>query len=147
MTWRHFKAYPTRVESSPVSTAMDSATFSSMQGKKNPICARERNDPRIQRFRMMDGKEQVQQKLYHEKLFEEGRRASKNPKPKGTEEGPLPGMYAAMAHFDALAAKKPAAVLDGCRFLCCQSDEPRATSHAPDLRSDEPRVRALTDET
>ena len=61
---------------------------------------------------MPSGKEQVQQKLYHEKLFEEGRRASKNPKPKGTEEGPLPGMYAAMAHYDALAAKKPAAVVE-----------------------------------
>ena len=91
---------------------MDSATFSSMQGKKNPICARSRDDPRIQRFKMLDGKEQAQQKLYHEKLFEEGRRNARNPKPKETEEGPLPGFHAAIAHYDALVAKKPAAVVD-----------------------------------
>ena len=93
---------------------MDSATFSSMQGKKNPICARSRDDPRIQRFRMLDGREQVQQKLYHEKLFEEGRRNAQNPKPK-TEEGPLPGFHGAIAHYDALAAlaaKKNAAAVD-----------------------------------
>ena len=112
MTWRHFKD-STSVETTPVSASMDSATAGSMQGKKNPICARARDDPRIQRFRMMDGRQQAQQKLRHEQLFEEGRRASKNPKPKGTEEGPLQGMYAAMAHLDALfAAKKPAAVLE-----------------------------------
>ena len=108
-----FQGSSVSVETSPVSAAMDSKTFASMHGKKNPVCARARNDPRIVTFRMPSGKEQVQQKLYHEKLFEEGRRNSKNPKPKEPEEGPLPGMYGAMAHLDALfAAKKPAAVLE-----------------------------------
>ena len=111
MTWRHFKD-STSVETTPVSAAMDSATAGSMQGKKYPICARARDDPRIQRFRMMDGGQQAQQKLHHEQLFEEGRRNSKNLKSTETEEGPLPGMYAAMAHYDALAAKKPAAVVE-----------------------------------
>ena len=110
MTWRHFKD-STSVETTPVS-AMDSATAGSMQGKKYPICARARDDPRIQRFRMMDGRQQAQQKLRHEKLFEEGRRNSTNPKPKEPEEGPYPGMHAAMARFDALWQKKPAAVVE-----------------------------------
>eukprot|EP00435_Cladocopium_sp_Y103_P008749 s1826_g2.t1 len=90
---------------------MDSATAGSMYGFKNPVTARSRDDMRICRFKMLDGKTQAQQQLRLAELEAEGARMKDQPKEE--EEEPLSGMFAAMAHLDALlAAKKPAVAGD-----------------------------------
>ena len=73
-------------------TAMDSTTAASMQGKKNPICARARDDPRILSLRMLDVRQQALKKLSHKQLFEEGRRSAGKPKAKA-KAGETPASY------------------------------------------------------
>ena len=72
---------------------------------KNPVCARAKNDQRIIRPRIMDGRAMTKQQLRLEELAEEGRQWAKHPelKPKPRPEGR--GMAFAMAHLDELLEK------------------------------------------
>lgn len=89
---------------------MDSATAASVYGLKFPVTARSRDDRRILRPGMVDGKTQAQQQLKMAELQEEGRRMSLQPKEEKEDEKPLCGFHAAIAHYDALVAAKKTAV-------------------------------------
>ena len=69
---------------------------------KNPVCARAKNDQRVIRPRIMDGRAMTKQQLRLEELAEQGRQMAKHPelKPKPRPEGR--GMAFAMAHLDEL---------------------------------------------
>ena len=72
---------------------------------KNPVCARAKDDQRIIRPRIMDGRAMTKQQLRLEELAEEGRQWAKHPelKPKPRPEGR--GMAFAIAHLDELLEK------------------------------------------
>ena len=87
-------------------------SIDTVYGKKWPICAKSKDDPRYKRdFRMLDGRKQALLNRRHEELFEEGRKNAKkkaemaemaeNPPPEEKKKKEkFPGMMAAMARFE-----------------------------------------------